>query len=65
MLNFGLFAHQPVGWKLMGTPPISWMQKTPGIPECDVSGTIVEGNVEGTGFKVGDAVFGIKRAEQV
>ncbi|GAA5960749.1 hypothetical protein JCM3765_007319 [Sporobolomyces pararoseus] len=53
----------PIGWKLMGQPPISWTQKLPGIPESDVSGTIVEGDLSGTNFKVGDQVFGIKQAE--
>ncbi|GAA6010794.1 hypothetical protein JCM11491_002949 [Sporobolomyces phaffii] len=55
----------PVGWKLMGQPPISWMQKTPAVPECDVSGTIVQGDLGGTDLKVGDSVYGIKKAEDV
>lgn len=49
----------------MGQPPISWLQKLPAVPESDVSGTIVGGDLSGTDFKVGDQVFGIKRAEQV
>jgi NADPH:quinone reductase-like Zn-dependent oxidoreductase len=49
----------------MGTPPISWMQKTPSVPECDVSGTIVEGDLAGTDLKVGEQVYGIKKAEDV
>lgn len=55
----------PVGWKLMSQAPICWLQKTPAIPESDVSGTIVEGNLAGTEYEVGDQVFGIKRAELV
>ncbi|GAA5928890.1 NAD(P)-dependent alcohol dehydrogenase [Sporobolomyces koalae] len=55
----------PVGWKTMGVAPLCWVQKTPCVPESDVSGTIVNGNLEGTDLKVGDAVFGIKAAELV
>ncbi|GAA5885054.1 hypothetical protein JCM16303_006381 [Sporobolomyces ruberrimus] len=50
----------PIGWKLMSTPPISWLQKVPGVPELDLSGTIVEGDLKGTDLKVGDQVYGIK-----
>lgn len=51
---------KPIGWKLMSTPPISWLQKVPGVPELDLSGTIVEGDLKGTDLKVGDQVYGIK-----
>lgn len=56
---------QPVGYKMMSLPPLCWFQKTPCVPESDVSGTIVEGNLEGTDLKVGDEVFGIKPAGQM
>ncbi|SCV74384.1 BQ2448_6816 [Microbotryum intermedium] len=48
----------PIGWKGMGVFPISALQKVPSIPEADLSGTISGGNLEGTGFALGDAVFG-------
>lgn len=50
---------------MMGVPPLSWIAKTPCVPEHDVSGTIEGGDLSGTEFTVGDAVFGIKRAEDV
>lgn len=49
----------------MSVPPLSWMQKTPCVPESDVSGIIVEGDLSGTDLQVGDEVFGIVPAENV
>jgi hypothetical protein len=43
----------------MSTPPISWGQKKPCVPEADVSGIIAGGELEGTGFSMRDEVFGI------
>lgn len=43
----------------MSQPPISWGQQKPAIPECDVSGVVVGGSLEGYGFSEGDEVFGI------
>lgn len=34
------------------------MTKKPGVPEQDFSGTIAGGDLEGTGFKIGDEVYG-------
>ncbi|GAA5977838.1 hypothetical protein JCM11641_006087 [Rhodosporidiobolus odoratus] len=55
----------PVGWKAMGMPPISWMQKAPAIPESDISGVVEGGDLSGTGLEVGDAVFGIVPADSI
>ncbi|SCZ98587.1 BZ3500_MvSof-1268-A1-R1_Chr3-1g05482 [Microbotryum saponariae] len=48
----------PIGWKGMGVFPISALQKVPSVPEADLAGTIAGGNLEGSGFALGDAVFG-------
>ncbi|KDE08379.1 hypothetical protein MVLG_01417 [Microbotryum lychnidis-dioicae p1A1 Lamole] len=48
----------PIAWKGMGVFPISALQKVPSIPEADLAGTIAGGNLEGSGFALGDAVFG-------
>ncbi|GAA5907861.1 NAD(P)-dependent alcohol dehydrogenase [Sporobolomyces salmoneus] len=58
-------AINPLGWKMMGVPPFSWMGKIPSVPEFDVSGTIVEGGLTGTDLKEGEAVFGVQTAEAV
>ncbi|GAA5918188.1 hypothetical protein JCM1841_005293 [Sporobolomyces salmonicolor] len=58
-------ALNPVSWKAMTVAPIKWMQKTPAIPESDLSGVIEAGDLYGTDLQVGDAVFGFKPAEQV
>ncbi|GAA5824063.1 hypothetical protein JCM11251_001506 [Rhodosporidiobolus azoricus] len=55
----------PVGWKAMSLIPIKWMQKTPSVPEHDFAGVVEGGELEGTGLKVGDSVFGIVPAESV
>ncbi|SGY45050.1 BQ5605_C001g00239 [Microbotryum silenes-dioicae] len=47
-----------IAWKGMGVFPISALQKVPSIPEADLAGTIAGGNLEGSGFALGDAVFG-------
>lgn len=39
-------------------PGSVFLTKKPGVPEQDFSGTIAGGDLEGTGFKVGDEVFG-------
>lgn len=41
------------------------MVKTPAIPESDFSGVVAGGNLSGTGFEIGDEVFGIVTAEEV
>lgn len=56
-------AFNPVNWKLIETWPINLMQKVPGIPESDVAGTVVDGDLEGTGLKIGDPVFGLVPAD--
>lgn len=45
--------------------PFSLLQKKPCTPECDFSGEIVGGNLEGTEFKIGDCVFGTSGPEAV
>lgn len=42
----------------MSELPFSLAQKKPCTPKCDFSGEIVGGKLEGTDFKLGDAVFG-------
>lgn len=42
----------------MSTAPLRWMTKVPGVPESDFAGLVAGGNLEGTGLKVGDEVFG-------
>jgi hypothetical protein len=43
----------------MTKSPLSLLMKTPAIPESDFSGVVVGGAVEGTGFNLGQEVFGI------
>ena len=43
----------------MGNAPFKWMQKKPAVPEMDLAGTVVGGQLEGSGFAEGDAVFGM------
>jgi NADPH:quinone reductase-like Zn-dependent oxidoreductase len=43
----------------MGEAPLKWMAKKPAVPESDVAGVVEGGDLSGTDFKVGDAVFGI------
>ncbi|TNY19976.1 hypothetical protein DMC30DRAFT_411866 [Rhodotorula diobovata] len=57
-------SFNPVFWKVMGTPPMKYMQTTPAVPEGDFAGTVEGGNLEGTGLKVGDEVFGLVPAQQ-
>lgn len=47
------------GAKPMYAVPIKFLQKRPGIPESEFSGEIVGGKVDGTGFAIGDEVFGL------
>lgn len=35
-----------------------FLTKKPGVPEQDFSGTIAGGDLEGSGFKIGDEVYG-------
>lgn len=56
-------AMNPVNWKLVETWGLNRMQKVPGVPESDVAGTVVDGDLQGTGLQVGDAVFGLVPAE--
>ncbi|GAA5989458.1 hypothetical protein JCM10908_000483 [Rhodotorula pacifica] len=56
-------AMNPVNWKLIETWPINMMQKVPGVPESDVAGTVEDGDLDGTGLQVGDAVIGFVPAE--
>ncbi|GAA5887334.1 hypothetical protein JCM5296_007102 [Sporobolomyces johnsonii] len=58
-------ALNPVSWKAMTVAPIKWMQKTPAIPESDLSGVIEAGDLTASDLHVGDAVFGFKPADQV
>lgn len=39
--------------------PIKFLQKIPGVPESEFSGEIAGGKLDGTGFALGDEVFGI------
>lgn len=48
----------PGGVKWMCIPPLSWMLKKPGVPEFEFSGEIAGGDVTGSGFALGDEVFG-------
>ncbi|KAK4049115.1 hypothetical protein OIO90_005585 [Microbotryomycetes sp. JL221] len=48
----------PVGWKAMGTFPISLGQKKPAVPEADIAGKLVEGDTAGTNLQIGDEVIG-------
>lgn len=45
--------------------PIKWIQKKPAVPECDVAGMVVGGNLQGTGVAIGDEVFGLVPGEDV
>ncbi|GAA6027124.1 hypothetical protein JCM8097_002410 [Rhodosporidiobolus ruineniae] len=54
----------PVGWKAMGMPPVSWLQKVPAVPESDFSGVVEGGDLAGSGLSVGDEVFGLVPAEK-
>lgn len=56
-------ALNPVNWKMIETWPVNLLQKVPGVPESDVAGTVVDGDLEGTGLSIGDAVFGLVPAE--
>ncbi|GAA6015355.1 hypothetical protein JCM10207_008960 [Rhodosporidiobolus poonsookiae] len=58
-------ALNPVGWKAMSVPPLSWGQKVPAVPESDFSGIIEDGDLTGTGLSKGDEVFGIVTADSV
>lgn len=55
----------PVGWKSMSLFPIRLLQKKPGVPESDFAGIVVGGDLDQSGFKVGDEVFGITPADVV
>lgn len=49
----------PIGWQTMTTFPLTLLQKKPAVPGSDFSGVVEGGDLEGSGFKVGDEVFGI------
>ncbi|KWU41785.1 NAD(P)-binding protein [Rhodotorula sp. JG-1b] len=56
-------ALNPVNWKMIETWPVNLLQKVPGVPESDVAGTVVDGDLDGTGLQIGDSVFGLVPAE--
>lgn len=56
-------ALNPVNWKMIETWPVNLLQKIPGVPESDVAGTVVDGDLDGTGLQIGDSVFGLVPAE--
>lgn len=58
-------ALNPVGWKSMSTFPLSTLHKKPSVPESDFAGTVAGGALDGTGFSIGDEVFGITPADVV
>ncbi|KII87727.1 hypothetical protein PLICRDRAFT_699266 [Plicaturopsis crispa FD-325 SS-3] len=60
LINVLACALNPVGWKSMSAPPLSWLHARPGasVPEFDFSGIVAGGDLRGTGFDVGDEVFG-------
>lgn len=49
----------------MSMPPLSYLHTTPATPESDFSGEVAGGHLEGTGFALGDEVFGITPADTV
>ncbi|KAK4046083.1 hypothetical protein OIV83_006363 [Microbotryomycetes sp. JL201] len=51
-------ALNPVAWKTMGTAPLCWAHKKPAVPEADIAGKLVDGDVSGTNLKIGDEVIG-------
>ncbi|KAM0787822.1 hypothetical protein ACM66B_003876 [Microbotryomycetes sp. NB124-2] len=51
-------ALNPVAWKMMGTVPLCWIHKKPAVPEADVAGKIVDGDVSGTDLQIGDEIVG-------
>jgi NADPH:quinone reductase-like Zn-dependent oxidoreductase len=53
-----LFLLAAFSYKSFTKPLIPGIMKTQGIPEADFSGTIVSGNLQGTGLTVGQEVFG-------
>lgn len=58
-------ALNPIGYKTISVPPFSYLQKKPACPESDFSGIVRGGKLEGTQFKQGDEVFGIRPAEKI
>lgn len=56
-------ALNPVNWKMIETWPVNLLQRVPGVPESDVAGTVVDGDLDGTGLQIGDSVFGLVPAE--
>jgi NADPH:quinone reductase-like Zn-dependent oxidoreductase len=54
-----------VGWKIISLPPLSLIHKKPAVPEFDFSGVIVGGKLDGTGYMIGQEVFGIAPTEEV
>lgn len=49
----------PIGYKSMYVAPLKFSQKVPSVPEQDVAGVVEGGDLEGTGLKLGDEVFGL------
>lgn len=49
----------------MSVWPMTLGQKKPSTPEYDVAGTVAGGALEGTGFALGDEVFGQVPADKV
>lgn len=56
-------ALNPGGWKAFSVPPLSFVHKTPAVPEFDFSGVIAGGTLDGTGYVMGQEVFGISPFE--
>ncbi|BGP40067.1 hypothetical protein JCM10449v2_004025 [Rhodotorula kratochvilovae] len=56
-------ALNPVGWKAISMAPVKYMQRVPAVPEHDFAGVVAGGNLDGTGLKEGDEVFGIAPAQ--
>lgn len=48
-----------MGYRALTEVPLRLLAHAPGIPESDVSGVVVGGDLAGTGFKEGQEVFGI------
>ena len=47
----------------MSTFPLSTLHKKPSVPESDFAGTVAGGALDGTGFSIGDEVFGYVHAK--
>jgi len=50
-------------WKSISMPPLSFFHKTPAVIESDFSGVIAGGTLDGTGYIIGQEVFGVSPFE--